>query len=209
MSGKLTSVARAAAYSFVFVALTTLTVLPTGTRNISSAKPFYCACCADEGDWYQTSERIDSGKRQEIERFKYSEATYASRDAEGDAFLDGKFVLSKSTDSRSWQLRLSGGPGKTGTMSLPIPLRLVSFGADVHDGKLGGGGGPLLYKEWRFDGPVTGTGVFKSWQSRGAKFHLILQGRGNHCTQAEDFTHWILYVNRVPVSLSLYGSLSE
>ena len=41
-------------------------------------------------------------------------------------------------------------------------------------GQQGGGGGPLLYKEWRFEGSATGAGVFKTW--RGAKFRLVLQG---------------------------------
>jgi hypothetical protein len=209
MNGKLTSIARGVAYSLILIALTMFLSLPAGVSNVSSAEAMFCACCADAGDWYQRAEKIDADMQKEISRVKFSEATNTSRDTDGEVFLDGKFELSQSKDSRHWQLRLGGSQGKSGALSLRIPLRLVSFGADVHDGQEGGGGGPLLYKEWRFEGPVTGTGVFKSWKGTAAKFHLVLQGRGNHCTQAEDFKHWILYVNNGPTSLSFYGSISK
>ncbi|MFZ0750556.1 MAG: hypothetical protein WAM70_14430, partial [Pyrinomonadaceae bacterium] len=143
--------------------------------------------------------------RKEINRVGFSEATNGISGVEDAPFSEGKFELTRSNDMRRWQLNYVGAPRKSGSLSLTIPLRLVNFGADVHDGQQGGGGGPLLYKEWRFDGSATGTGVFKTW--RGAKFRLVLQGRGNHCTQAEDFKHWNLSVNHGSTSLSVYGAV--
>ena len=170
-----------------------------------SAAPLFCACCADDGEWYQRAERITADMRKEINRVKFSEVTNGMRGTEDSPFSEGKFELTRSNDMRRWQLNYVGAPNKSGSLSLTIPLRLVNFGADVHDGQQGGGGGPLLYKEWRFDGSATGTGVFKTWRS--AKFHLVLQGRGNHCTQAEDFKHWNLSINHRSTSLSLYGTV--
>jgi hypothetical protein len=205
MNLKVISIARASAFGAVILSLVILPTAPgKANKALPTAGPVMCACCADDGEWYQRSERITADMRKEINRVKFSEATNGMSGMEDAPFSDGRFELTRSNDSR-WQLKYTGAPGKSGTLSLPIPLRLVNFGADVHDGQQGGGGGPLLYKEWRFDGSSTGTGVFRTWRT--AKFRLVLQGRGNHCTQAEDFKHWNLSVSQGSTSLSVYGSV--
>lgn len=207
MNGKLTSIIRAAAYGLILISVVLFPQSLQGNNNLSHANSLFCACCADDGEWYQSSESITADMRKEINRVKFSEVTELSRgEQDAGSLPEGKFELAQSKDMRHWQLKFSGSQGKTGTLSLPIPLRLVSFGADVHDGQQGGGGGPLLYKEWRFDGAVSGTGVFKNWR-RNARFRMVLQGRGNHCTQAEDFKNWNLSVNQGSKSLSFYGAV--
>lgn len=209
MKEKFATIQRALAAGPILLALITVLLLPAQARKPSALRVLPCACCADEGDWFQISQKVDTGILEEIGRVKFSDVTNASRDDDDAVTSDGKFALSRTKDGRHWQLRFAGNKGKGGVLSLPIPLRFVSFAADVHDGQLGGGGGPLLYKEWRFAGPITGTGAFQRWQSKGAKFQLVLQGRGNHCTQAEDFKHWILNVENGATKLSFYGSLSQ
>ena len=198
--------ARISVFSLIILSLVSL---PTALGNTSKAPPaarMMCACCADDGEWYQRAERITVDMRKEINRVRFSEATNGLSGMEDAPFSDGKFELTRSTDMR-WQLKYAGAQGKSGTLTLPVPIRLVNFGADVHDGQQGGGGGPLLYKEWRFEGSANGTGVFKMW--RKSIFRLVLQGRGNHCTQAEDFKHWNLSVNHRSTSLSVYGSVTQ
>jgi hypothetical protein len=196
---------RISTFSLIILSLVILpTALGKANKALPIASPVMCACCADDGEWYERAERITADMRKEINRVKFSEATNGMSGVEDAPFSDGKFELIRSNDTR-WQLKYTGSQGKSGSLSLPIPLRLMNFGADVHDGQQGGGGGPLLYKEWRFDGSATGTGAFKLW--RNSKFRLVLQGRGNHCTQAEDFKHWNLSVNQGSTSLSVYGSV--
>ena len=206
MNRKLPAILRISLLIVAAVSVTTiLSSARVATGDNAAARPMFCACCADDGEWYQRAERITADMRKEINRVKFSEATNGMSGAEDSPFSEGKFELTRSNDMRRWQLNYVGAQGKSGSLSLTIPLSLVNFGADVHDGQQGGGGGPLLYKEWRFDGSATGTGVFKTWRS--SRFRLVLQGRGNHCTQAEDFKHWNLSVNKGSTSLSLYGAV--
>jgi hypothetical protein len=53
---------------------------------------------------------------------------------------------------------------------------------------------PVLYKEWRFEGEVNGTGVFKDEITARTKYVLVFQGRENSCDVAENFTHWQLKI---------------
>jgi hypothetical protein len=198
--------ARITVFSLTIVSLITLHTVLGKTSKAPPANAMMCACCADDGEWYQRAERLTADMRKEVNRVRFSDATNGLSGMEDAPFSDGKFELTRANNMQ-WQLKYAGAPGKSGTLSLPIPLRLVNFGADVHDGQQGGGGGPLLYKEWRFDGSANGTGVFKTW--RNSKFRLVLQGRGNHCTQAEDFKHWNLSVNHGASSLSVYGSVTQ
>src|SRR5687768_15602821 len=182
MNRKLNQIVLVSALIATAVSPTILSTSRVATSKNAAAQPMFCACCADDGEWYQRAERLTADMRKEISRVNFSEVTNGMSGVENAPFSEGKFELTRSSDMRHWQLKYVGSQGKSGSLSLPIPLRLVNFGADVHDGQQGGGGGPLLYKEWRFDGSATGAGVFKSW--KGAKFRLVFQGRGNHCTQA-------------------------
>ncbi|MFL6337332.1 MAG: hypothetical protein ACJ754_28870 [Pyrinomonadaceae bacterium] len=71
------------------------------------------------------------------------------------------------------------------------------------------GGGPLLYKEWRFEGQVSGTGLFKAGTAGPTKYLLVLQGRGNGCQNAEDFKYWRLQINGRRAAYSFYGELAD
>ena len=55
---------------------------------------------------------------------------------------------------------------------------MLRFAADIH-GELAKPGNPepLLYKEWRFEGEVNGTGFFKAGITAGTKYLLVFQGR--------------------------------
>jgi hypothetical protein len=66
----------------------------------------------------------------------------------------------------------------------------------------------VLYKEWRFEGEVNGTGFFKAGITARTKYFLVLQGRGNSCDAAEDFTHWQLKITGKKADYAFYGELS-
>ena len=68
----------------------------------------FCACCADDGEWYQRAERITADMRKEINRVNFSEATNGMSGVEDAPFSEGKFELTRSNDMRRWQLKYVG-----------------------------------------------------------------------------------------------------
>jgi hypothetical protein len=106
-----------------------------------------------------------------------------------------------------WKLTFRNGD-ESGTLGLPLPAKMWRFAADIHDGRTKPGyPEPVLYKEWRFEGEVNGTGFFKAGITAGTKYVLVFQGRGNSCDGAEDFTHWQLKITGKKTDYSFYGEL--
>lgn len=139
----------------------------------------------------------------------------------GSSFRGGNFsdVRGVSPAAETYTLRLTPPPGwsgleftdpdgNRGTLKLRMSGTPVFFYADLQDGQQAGAGGPLLYKEWRFEGPIAGTGIFRAGATGGARFLLILQGRGNMCRNEEDFKSWILKVKGPRADYTFYGSVS-
>ena len=117
-----------------------------------------------------------------------------------------QYLVTGLVVSNPWRLTFRDG-SKTGVLSLPLPQTMESFKADIHDGRRSGGGGPLLYKEWRLEGQVEGTGLFKAGIVGPTRYVLVLQGRGNGCDNPGDFKHWRLEVTGEKASYAFYGLL--
>ena len=167
--------------------------------------PLACACCTDEGEWYQATGKVDLFQLGRV-RLAAKASTHQPPSSDGE--LETNYNLFHTRSGRRWQLTFRDEQGKTGTISFVLPLTAVHFGADMHDEEPGGLG-PLLYKEWRFNGAAQLTGVFKSVIKGPARFHLILQGRGRGCTEAEDFKHWTLQISSGRNSHTFYGPLNK
>jgi hypothetical protein len=172
-----------------------------------------CACCANEGEYYRGANRIEDFQRDLMKMLRFDNKAFLySTDAEpeedGRGIVDPKseYALSDSLVSNSFRLTFRDG-SKSGALTLPLPLRIENYRVDLRDGKQGGGGGPLLYKEWRFEGVVSGTGLFKPGLFGTTKYFLVLQGRGNNCDNAEDFTDWRLEVRGKKARYAFYGKL--
>jgi len=89
------------------------------------------------------------------------------------------------------------------------PLSMVAFAADIHD-KNSDADNPSLYKEWRFKYRVqSANGVFQKGFAPATQYFLVLQGRGNACTQAADFTDWRLEITGRQASYAFYGKLNS
>jgi hypothetical protein len=97
--------------------------------------------------------------------------------------------------------------GKVGTLTLPFPPAMTVYAADIHDGRKSTGSAPLLYKEWRFEGPPKGDGIFQEGLAAPARYTLIFQGRGNRCHNSEDFTHWRLSISGDKARYAFFGKL--
>lgn len=176
------------------------------------AEPF-CACCSTPGDWYTGSQRVSDTELAELEHVRLGPSANLYVTEAGFEGVRGisdpaeTYTLTHTRSRRNWTLRFADASGKAGTLAFAIPATMTSFGADLQEGG-DQGLGPSLYKEWRFEGPVAGTGIFKNGVRRGTRFRLVLQGRGNACPSASDFKSWNLqvYTTRDPL-FSFYGPL--
>jgi len=171
-------------------------------------EPLVCACCSEEGEWYEMRQPLDSSQRAELERMRFSATANTYQTAADDSELATSYALTQRRSGLRWELRFRDEQGKTGTLSFTLPMSMISFGTDLHDSPPGGTG-PSLYKEWRFSGAAQVTGIFKKGTTRPTQYRLILQGRGNRCPMMEDFQNWTLQLTSGRVSYSFYGSMSK
>jgi hypothetical protein len=81
--------------------------------------------------------------------------------------------------------------GRSGTLALARPDSVAIFEVDPRNGP-DSGQGPPLYKEWKLSAPAAATGVFAAGAAPRQILTLIVQGHGNGCTDAADFSHWTL-----------------
>lgn len=193
-----------------------------------SSEAFACACCSEPGTysiWTGKPNEYETGLLREM---NFDENAYLfmteagfdmikglseiERDFNSEAWLAsaGEFALTDSFSARTWKLDLKTKSGKSGTLTMPMPAQMLVFKVDIHDGETSAGGGPLLYKEFRFKGNVrSGTGFFKSGIVQPTTYFLVFKGRGNGCDNSEDFTHWYLEIEGKKAHYEFFGKLSS
>jgi hypothetical protein len=188
------------------VLLPVLSVSPAPT-------PAACACCAESGEWFERTGKMETYEIAELRNVEFDQTASTYLNAAGYEALKGlpleydSFKLSTLLKSNlSLTLTFKGERGETGSLVLSLPRVATLFGADLHDAPEGSAG-PILYKEWRFAGLASGRGFFQKGITRGTKFHLILQGRGNNCLSSTDFHNWRLDITGPRASYAFYGSL--
>lgn len=176
---------------------------------------FACACCSDPGAYrisFKEPSEYELSLMQQIRFGKiaqmYLTDAGVEEDALGLASLSETYASSGSMIGKGWKLVMKNG-NKSGTLALPLPDKVLSYIADIRDGKISAGGGPLLYKEWRFEGQLNGTGIFKNGSAGPNKYFLVLQGRGNYCDNSEDFKHWRLEISGGGSRYAFYGRLAK
>jgi hypothetical protein len=174
-----------------------------------------CACCSNTGAYHIGFRKPAAHELSLLKRMRFGGTAYLflteaglEEDAQGLASPAENYSLSGSFVGNVWRLTFREG-GKSGALNLPLPAKMLSYAADIHDGQTSGGGGPSLYKEWRFEGQVSGTGFFRAGIVAPTRYFLVLQGRGNGCDNAEDFTHWRLAITGRKADYAFYGELGE
>lgn len=171
-----------------------------------------CACCSSPGQWFEYKKRLD---QYEYEVLAAPRAAARVRlfeteaEDEGVELKSSDFTLKLSRQTSRWTLALQGDQGEKGSLILSLAPSATFFGTDPRDGKVSGGGGPLLYKELRLEGRVSGTGVFAKGLKPGSRFRLILQGRGAACLEKEDLSNWVLQVYGRQTRFAFYGSFDK
>ena len=174
-----------------------------------------CACCSNTGHYFSGSVDLDEHPLSELKRLRFARIAFLfsteagiEEDSLGIDQPKESYLLQGAFIENVWRLTFRSG-ANTGVLELPLPGKMWNHSADIHDGKLSPGGGPLLYKEWRLEGETKGSGFFKNGMNAPAKYVLVLQGRGNGCDSAEDFGNWRLEVRGEKADFAFYGKLAR
>ncbi|HYH85178.1 MAG TPA: hypothetical protein VEX60_06820 [Pyrinomonadaceae bacterium] len=175
----------------------------------TSAEPPYCACCSEEGERYERTDRVDAAQLVQLDRVRFSSNATRFTTLADESELSDSYSLSQSRKGKRWEFRFKDDKGKTGILSFTIPAAYTAFGVDLREQSEDAGLGPLLYKELRLKGAAQVSGILKQGINGPARFELILQGRGRACTEAEDFKNWRLQVKGARDSHIFYGSLGK
>ncbi len=171
-----------------------------------------CACCSNPGQRTVEVVALDADKRAVLEALRFAveaELYMDESDSGGHTGIDSE--LSQYTLKADWQgnrivFTLNDGHGYAGTLVLDLPGKISIFEVDPRNSK-DAGAGPLLYKEWKVTGKVSGTGKFASGTGPKQLLTLIAQGSGVSCTSAEDFSHWTLVMQGPKANYSFFGAL--
>ncbi|MEP6847535.1 MAG: hypothetical protein ABI999_01675 [Acidobacteriota bacterium] len=188
---------------------------------------FACACCAEPGtysiwtgkpDIYHTSLLKDILFQKDAALYM-TEAGFdgfkglrgIQKEYESDTWTatPGEFSLVNSFKGTSWRFELKTKAGKAGSVTLPLPPKMLVFKADLHD-STPERPEPTLYKEFRFHGKVgAASGFLRPDVTPTTSYFLVFQGRGNGCDNAEDFTHWRLEINGPKAGYAFFGTTTS
>lgn len=181
-----------------------------GAANTASA----CACCSERGQRFVGTAEVADYQWSEVERVRFApEAQLYVGAADvsvvtGIANAESSYTLAVKRDGRAVTLEFAGAAGGKGSLSLTLPDKAAFYEIDTRD-EPDNGLGPAIYKEWKFTAEPKGTGDFAAATGTGQNLTLILQGRGNNCVTAEDFTHWTLVMEGTKGGYMLFGDLAK
>ena len=175
---------------------------------------FACACCAEKGHYSINTAKPAENEIALLKKINFSDAELYIT-AAGTENISGlnpigenyqvSMLFNDNFGTMSFKDIVND---KRGTLNLFKPGEMTDFKVDIHDGKDGGAGSPLLYKELRFKGGIGDKkGIFHNRIKGSARYFLILQGRGNICTNAEDFTNWRMEVRGNKANYTFFGTL--
>jgi hypothetical protein len=173
-----------------------------------------CACCSYVAQRTVEVQKIDGRIAAQIELLRFQKAAKLVVDERYDDAIEGleeavedfTVTVTKLKDRISFALR--DEKGRTGTLSLVKPQAISIFEVDPRD-TADTGAGPSLYKEWKITSAVAGDGIFRRSAGSNRRITLVLHGRGNSCTEVDDFKHWTLLVHgRGTQTYTFYGELA-
>lgn len=178
-----------------------------------NAAPF-CACCAERGTYSLSVKKPDAYEIGELKRIQiqttelYTDAGYPET-IKGIKPLGETFIANCVLQNKLWKFEIIDEKNQSGILSFPLSATMVDYKVDYNENDEKASNA-TLYKEWRFKAKVSNTtGIFQFGIKPTAEYFLVLQGRGNNCTQAEDFTHWRLEIIGKNAGYAFFGKLKQ
>ena len=183
------------------------------TLKVSAAE-FVCACCAERGFYSVTTKKPDQYTLDELKKLKfsqtklYTDASYPDT-IKGLAPLADSYTATGTLSGNLWKFIFKDDKAKTGNLNLAKPVSMVEYMVDQTPLAGESAGETVLYKEWRFKYNVgSGTGIFQSGIAPKTEYFLVLQGKGNVCTSADQFETWRLEVTGAKANYAFFGKVS-
>lgn len=175
---------------------------------------FACACCAERGHYSIRTAKLSVSQLDELARLKFQDAelytdTGYPESIRGISSLGESFSVEGLLSGKTWRFNFKDNNQKAGKLDLTKPLSMVEYMVDLPDKKADEGAMIFLYKEWRFKYRVQNAdGIFKNSFAPANEYFLVLQGYGNVCTSADDFTKWRLEISGKKSAFTFFGKLS-
>lgn len=175
-----------------------------------------CACCAETAWRLDQVETLKPRHTAELGRMRFAkEAKLRITGGEDNSHMQGvkeageSLQLEASRPKERMAFTFRDAQRRSGTLSFPMPNTIAILEVDPRGAETDKGLGPTLYKEWKLTAHATGDGPFKAAVNRNTKITLVLHGRGNACTSADQFTDWTLQVYGPRGKFTLYGKLDS
>jgi hypothetical protein len=175
-----------------------------------------CACCAETAWRYVQIEGLSGKRTAEMDLMRFAKpaklmasAKEEDRRIKGVADPADNYQVEMTRAKYGMTFSFQDEKGRTGTIAFPLPNTISIFEVDPRGAEIDKGLGPTLYKEWKVTAHATGDGLFKAAVTRNTKITLVLHGRGNACTSADQFTDWTLQVYGPPGKFTLFGKLDS
>lgn len=171
-----------------------------------------CACCANIGERSDIVMKLEKSYVEELEQLRFERTAVlflgeADPDSvKGITTASENYNLEAAWKNRQIVFAFRDQAGRSGTLTLTQPKTISLFSVDPRN-QPDHPRAPRLYKEWRLTSKAAGTGVFAAGLGAGQSLTLVLQGGGNNCTSANDFTHWMLVMWGPKAKYHFYGSL--
>lgn len=168
----------------------------------------YCACCAERGEYSIRVKKPDNYEIGELKRLQIADATLYTDAGYPDNIkginpLTENYTANFLWQNAGWKFDFKNDNKATGILNLAKSPTMVDFRTDTYNE-----GEPILYKELRFKYRVSsGTGIFSKGIAPATEYFLVLQGKGNNCMNAEDFTHWRLEITGKKADYAFFGKL--
>lgn len=181
-----------------------------------------CACCADKGAYLISTDKIDEYRLGLLKEMKFgkettlftSDAGVDPRDVKGlpedyndDNYQAGfdKLTLNGEFIKNKWTLNLIDYKGRKGGLVLTLPTKMLKYAFDLEPDNEAPNHN--LYKEFRFEGGVKGTGFLQPSIATNTKFFLVFRGKGNACDNASDFNYWRVEVMGKKAGYAFWGKM--
>lgn len=192
--------------------------------TLFSTKSFGCACCADKGAYSISMSKPDEYRIGLFKEMKFTKnATLFTSDAgvdeinvkglpkdyNDDNYQAGfdKLTLAGIFLKNSWSFDFTDYKGRKGNLTLPMPAKMLKFAVDLEPDNEAPN--HSLYKEFRFEGIVKGTGFLRSSLTPQTKYFLVFRGKGNACDNASDFNYWRLEISGSKANYAFWGKMEQ
>jgi hypothetical protein len=191
-----------------------IAILAAACVIFAAATAQACACCSQTAWRHVEVEQFSQRYLDEINQVRFAKPAQLMLGEADDNAIKGvtdpeeNYDLAVTRAKDRWTFSFRDKKGRNGTLTLVLPKTISIFEVDPRHGK-DEGQGPVLYKEWKLTANAAGDGLFRATIGANQKITLVLHGRGNGCTSADDFTHWTLLVHGPVDAYTLYGALDS